>query len=155
MRITNRNLGDEQGGFRGPRGGMNQLKMMVEEFLKSRKLSAPFMDLHKIYGRVNRSVYGVSWELRSMRASTWRDDTCGYVWVTEGLSESFGVSIGEKRLCCHHGCSVFTWKAAREMKDRVGIYGQDWKLNMVPSLLVELYVCDSAVSRRWKDAAEL
>ncbi len=49
MKITDKSVGDEQGGFRKRRGCVNQIftvKILVEKYLeKDRKLSAAFMDL--------------------------------------------------------------------------------------------------------------
>ncbi len=51
MKITDKNVGDEQGGFWKGRGCIDQIfavKIMVEKYLeKKRKLSAAFMDLEK------------------------------------------------------------------------------------------------------------
>ncbi len=70
MKITDKSVGYEQGGFRKGRGCVDQIfavKMLVEKYLeKECKLFAAFMDLEKAYDRVDRNglwdtlrVYGV------------------------------------------------------------------------------------------------
>ncbi len=58
MKITDENVGDEQGGFWKGRGCINQIfavKILVEKYLeKDRNLFAAFMDLEKDYDRVDR-----------------------------------------------------------------------------------------------------
>ncbi len=58
MKLTDKSVGDEQGGFRKGRGYVNQIftvKMLVEKYLeKDRKLFTAFMDLEKAYDRVDR-----------------------------------------------------------------------------------------------------
>ncbi len=74
MKITDKSVGDEQGGFRRGRGCVDQIfavKMLAEKYLeKDRKLFAAFMDLEKAYDRVDRKglwdtlrVYGVGGKL--------------------------------------------------------------------------------------------
>ncbi len=59
MKITDKRVGDEQGGFRKGRGSVDQIfivKILVEKYLeKDRKLFAGFVDLEKAYDRVNRN----------------------------------------------------------------------------------------------------
>ncbi len=51
MKITDKSVGEEQGGFRKGRGCVDQIftvKILVEKYLeKDRKLFAAFMDLEK------------------------------------------------------------------------------------------------------------
>ncbi len=50
MKITDKSVGDEQGGSRKGRGSVDQifaLKILVEKYLKDRKLFAAFMDLER------------------------------------------------------------------------------------------------------------
>ncbi len=74
MKITDKGVGDEQGGFQKGRGCVNQIfavKILVENYLeKDRKLFAAFMNLEKAYNRVDRRglwetlrVYGVGGQL--------------------------------------------------------------------------------------------
>ncbi len=74
MKITDKNVGAEQGGFGKGRGCVDQIfavKMLVEKYLeKDRKLFAAVMDLEKAYDRVDRKglwdtlrVYGVGGQL--------------------------------------------------------------------------------------------
>ncbi len=55
MTITDKNVGDKQGGFQEGRGCVDQIfavKMLVEKYLeKDRKLFAAFMDLEKAYDK--------------------------------------------------------------------------------------------------------
>ncbi len=58
MKITDKSVGDEQGGFWKDKGCIDQIfavKILVEKCLeKDRKLFAAFMDLEKAYDRVDR-----------------------------------------------------------------------------------------------------
>ncbi len=59
MKITDKSVGAEQGGFRKSRGCVDQIfavKILVEKYYleKDRKLFAAFMDLEKAYDRVDR-----------------------------------------------------------------------------------------------------
>ncbi len=58
MKITDKSVGDEQGGFRKGRGCVDQIfaaKILVETYQeKDRKLFAACMDLEKAYDRVDR-----------------------------------------------------------------------------------------------------
>ncbi len=80
MKITDKSVGDEQGGFRKGRGCVDQIfavKMLVEKYLeKDRKLFAAFMDLEKAYDRVDRKglwdtlrVYHMRWKDNCLRES--------------------------------------------------------------------------------------
>ncbi len=57
QRLTEKKIGEEQGGFRKRRGCMDQIfcfRMVVEKMLaKGKKLYAAFMDLEKAYDRVD------------------------------------------------------------------------------------------------------
>ncbi len=74
IKITDKSVGDEQGGFRKGRGCIDQIfavKILVEKYLeKERKLFATFMDMKKAYDRVDMKglwdtlrVYGVGGKL--------------------------------------------------------------------------------------------
>ncbi len=58
MKITDKSVGDKQGGFWKGRGCVDQIfamKILVEKYLgKDKKLFAAFMDLEKAYDRVDR-----------------------------------------------------------------------------------------------------
>ncbi len=58
MKITDKNVGAAQGGFRNGKGCVDKIfavKILVAKYQeKDRKLSAAFMDLEKAYDRVNR-----------------------------------------------------------------------------------------------------
>ncbi len=78
MKITDKRVGDEQGGFRKGRGCVDQnftVKILVEKYLeKDRKLFAAFMDLEKAYDRVNRkglwdTLECMRWEGSCLRES--------------------------------------------------------------------------------------
>ncbi len=60
VKMTEKNVGDEQGGFRKGRGCVDQIfavEIMVEKYLeKERKLFAAFMDLEKAV--MNKSIGG-------------------------------------------------------------------------------------------------
>ncbi len=60
MQLTEKKVGDEQGGFRRRKSCVDQIlafKMLVEEYLgKDRKLHAAFMDLEKVYDRDGREA---------------------------------------------------------------------------------------------------
>ncbi len=62
MKITDKGVGDEQGGFQKGRGCVNQIfamKILVEKYLeKDRKLFAAFMDLEKAYEELTGRAYG-------------------------------------------------------------------------------------------------
>ncbi len=71
MKITDKSVGDEQGGFRKGRECVDKifaLEILVEKYQeKDRKLFAAFMNLEKAYDRVDRKglwdilrVYGVA-----------------------------------------------------------------------------------------------
>ncbi len=67
MKVIDKCVGDEQGGFWKGRGCMNQIfavKILMEKYLeKDRKLFAAFMDLEKAYNRVDRKGL---WETESV-----------------------------------------------------------------------------------------
>ncbi len=74
QRLAQEKIGEEQGGFRGGRGCVDQIfcfRMVVEKILaKGKKLYAAFMDLEKAYDRVNwlalwdiLKIYGVGGKL--------------------------------------------------------------------------------------------
>ncbi len=58
MKVTDKSVGDEQGGFWKGRGCVDQIfamKILVKKYPeKDRKLFAAFMDLEKTYDRVDR-----------------------------------------------------------------------------------------------------
>ncbi len=97
MKITDKSVGAEQGGFRKGRGCVDQIfavKIVVEQYLeKDRKLFAAFMDLEKMYDRVDRKglwdtlrVYGVGGQLLEGIRSLYENDGA-YVRVNGELSE--------------------------------------------------------------------
>ncbi len=101
MKITDMNVGDEQGGFRKGRGCVDQIfvvKILVEKYLeKNRKLFAAFMDLEKAYDRVDRKglrdtlrVCGVGGQLLEGIKSFYENASAS-VRVNGELSESFKV----------------------------------------------------------------
>ncbi len=73
MKITDKSVGDEQGGFWKGRGCIDQIfavKRLVENYLEDRKLFAACMDLEKAYDRADRKslwdtlrVYGMGGKL--------------------------------------------------------------------------------------------
>ncbi len=78
MKVTDKSVGDEQGGFRKGRGCMNKIfavKILVEKYLeKDRKLFAAFMDLEKAYDRVDRKGL---WETLRVYVSGGREIALG------------------------------------------------------------------------------
>ncbi len=58
MKITDKSVGADQGGFRKGRGCVDQMfavKILVEKYLEEdRKLFATFLDLENAYDRVDR-----------------------------------------------------------------------------------------------------
>ncbi len=74
MKITDKSVGDEQGGFQKDRGCIDQIfavKILVEKYIeKDRKLFAAFKDFEMAYDRFDRKglwntlrVYGVRGKL--------------------------------------------------------------------------------------------
>lgn len=104
MEVTERKIGEEQGGFRKGRGYGDQIfaiKMMVEGYLgKSEKLYAAFMDLEKAYDWVDREalwnvlgIYGVEGQLlEGIKAFYTGTSAC--VRVEGDLTESFPIEVG-------------------------------------------------------------
>ncbi len=98
MKVTDKSVGDEQGGFRKGRECVNKIfavKILVEKYLeKDRKLFAAFMDLEKAYeeligrayGRLR--VYGVGGQLLEGVRSFYENASAS-VRVNGELSESF------------------------------------------------------------------
>ncbi len=88
MNITDKSVGDEQGGFRKGRGCVDQIfavKILVEKYLeKDRKLFAAFMDLEKAYDRIDRKGL---WETES-------------VWVGREIASVSGPSMRMRVLLC-------------------------------------------------------
>ncbi len=126
MKVTDKSVGDKQGGFRKGRGCVDQIfavKILVEKYLeKDKKLFAAFIDLEKAYDRVDRKglwdtlrVYGVGGQLLERIRSF-----CASVCVNGKLSESFSVELGARQ-----GCVMSPWLfniymdgCIREMKVR-------------------------------------
>ncbi len=131
MKITEKIVGDNQGGFLKGRGCVDQIfamKILVEKYLeKDRKLFAAFMDLEKAYDKVDRKglwetlgVYGMGGQLLEGVRSFYENASAS-VRVNGELSESFKVEVGVRQ-----GCVMSTWLfniymdgCIREMKVRV------------------------------------
>ncbi len=131
MKITEKSVSAEQGGFRKGRRCVDQIfavKILVEKYLeKDRKLFAAFMDLKKTYDRVDRKglwgtlrVYGVGGQLLKGIRSFYENASAS-VWVNGELSESFNIEVGVRQ-----GCVMSPWLfniymdgCIREMKVRV------------------------------------
>ncbi len=140
MKITDKSVGDEQGGFRRGRGRVDQIfavKMLVEKYLdRERKLFAAFMDLEKVCDRVDRKglwdilrVYGVGGQLLEGIRSFYESANAS-VRVNGELSENFKVEMGVRQ-----GCVMSPWLfnmymdgCIREMK--VGVQDLGAKLNV-------------------------
>ncbi len=114
MKITDKSVGDEQGGFRKGRGCVDQIfavKMLVKKYLeKDRKLFAAFMALEKAYDRVARKglwdtlrVYGVGDQLLE-GIRFFYENASASVQVNGELSESFKVEVGVRQ-----GCVMSPW----------------------------------------------
>ncbi len=113
MKITDKSVGDEQGGFWKGRGCVDKIfavKMLVEKYLeKDRKLFAAFMDLEKAYDRTDRKgvwdtlrVYGVTGRLLEGIRSY--ENASASVGVNGELSDSFSVEVGVRQ-----GCMMSPW----------------------------------------------
>ncbi len=105
MKIMDKRVGDEQGGFRKGRGCLGQIftvKILVEKYLeKDRKLFAVFMDLEKEYDRVDRKglwdtlrVYGVR---RPEGIKSFYENASASVGVNRESSESFNAEVGVRQ----------------------------------------------------------
>ncbi len=114
MKVTDKSVGDEQGGFWKGRGCVNQnfpVKILVEKYLeKDRTLFAAFMDLEKAYDRVDRKgpwetlrVYGARGKLLEGVRSFYENASAS-VLVNGELSESFKVEVGVRQ-----GCMMSPW----------------------------------------------
>ncbi len=158
MKITDKSMGAEQGGFRKGRGCVDQnfaVKILVEKYLeKDRKLFAAFMNLEKPYDRVDRKVlwdtlrvYGVGGQLLEGIRSFYGNASAS-VRVNGELSDSFNIEVGVRQ-----GCVMSPWLfniymdvCMREMKVRVRDIGARLKVRGVEQPLVSgLYADDSAV----------
>ncbi len=109
MKITDKSVGDEQGGFWKGRGCVDQsfaVKILVEKYLeKDRKLFAAFMDLEKAYGDVDRKglwdtlrVYGVGGQLLEGIMFFYKNASAS-VRVNGELSEIFYIEVGVRQEC--------------------------------------------------------
>ncbi len=97
MKLTDKSVGDEQGGFQKGRGCVDQIfavKILVEKYLeKDITLLVAFMDLEKAYDRVDRKgirntlrVYGVGGKLFE-GIKSFNENASASVWVNGELSE--------------------------------------------------------------------
>ncbi len=113
MKITDKSVGAEQGGFQKGRGCVGQIfavKILVGKYLeKDRKLFAAFMDLKKAYDRVDRKglwdtlrVYGVGRQLLEGIRSY--ENASAFVRVNGELNESCNIEVGVRQ-----GCIMSPW----------------------------------------------
>ncbi len=114
MKITDKSVGDEQGGFWEGKGCVDKnfaVKILVEKYLeKDRKLLADFMNLEKTYDRVNRKglwdtlrVYEMGEQLNE-GIRFLNENASASVSVNGELSESFSVEVGVRQ-----GCVMSPW----------------------------------------------
>lgn len=140
MKITDKSVGDEQGGFQRGRGCVDQtfaVKILVEKYLeKDRKLFAAFMDLEKAYNRVDRKglwdtlrVYGMGGQLLEGMRSFYENGSAS-LRMNGRLSESFNVEVDVRQ-----GCVMSPWLFSlymdgciREMK--VGVWDSGARQNV-------------------------
>ncbi len=131
MKITDKSVGDEQGGFWKGRGCVDQIfagKILVEKYLeKDRKLFVAFMDLEKAYDRVDRKglwdtlrVYGVGGQLLEGLRSFY-ENASTFVRVNGELSESFSVEVSVRQGCVMSPrlFNIYMDGCIKEMKGRV------------------------------------
>ncbi len=115
MKITDKSVGEEQGGFQNGKRCIDQIfavKILVEKYYleKDRKLFAAFMDLEKAYDRADRKglwdtlrVYGVGGKLFE-GIKSFNENASASVQVNGELSESFNVEVGVRQ-----GCIMSLW----------------------------------------------
>lgn len=112
--MTEERIGEEQGGFRGGRGCVDQaftLKMLVEKSLERRgKVYGCFLDLEKAYDRIKRGElwrvleeYGIGGKLGEGIKAFYRNSRM-CVRVGGGESEMFRVGRGLRQ-----GCVMSPW----------------------------------------------
>ncbi len=158
MKITDKSVGAEQGGFLKGRGCVDQIfavKILLEKYLeKNRKLFAAFMDLEKAYDTADRKglwdtlrVYGVGGQLLEGIRSFYENASAS-VRVNRDLSESFNIEVGVRQ-----GCVMSLWRfniymdgCIREMKVRVQDLGARLNVRGVEQPLVaDLYADDTVL----------
>ncbi len=157
IKITDKNMGDEQGGFRKGRGCVDQIfavKILVEKYVeKDRKLFAAFMDLEKAYDKVDRKglwdtqrVYGVGGQLLEGIKSFYENASAS-VRVNGELSESFKVKVGVRQGCVMSAWlfSIYMDGCIREMKVRVQDLGTILNVRGVEQPLVACLYADDTV----------
>ncbi len=148
MKITDKSVGAEQGGFQKGRGCVDQIfavKILVEKYLeKDRKLFAAFMDLEKAYDRVDRKslwdtlrVCGVGGQLLEGIRS-FCENASASVRVNGELSESFNIEMGVRQGCVMSPWlfSIYLDGCIREMKVRVQDLGARLNVRGVEQPLV-------------------
>ncbi len=129
MKITDKSVGAEQGGFRKGTGCVDQIfavKILVEKYLvKDRKLFAAFMDSEKARDRVDRkgvwdTLECMGWEGSCLRESGPMRPSAS-VRVNEELSESFNIKVGVRQGCVMslRLFNIYMDGYKREMKVRV------------------------------------
>ncbi len=127
MKITDKSVGDEQGGFGRGRGCVDQIfamKILVEKYLeKDRKLFAALWTWRRL------REYGVGGQLLEGVRSY--ENASASVWVNGELSEGFNVEMGVRQ-----GCMMLPWLfiiytdgCMKEMKCIVGNTGSKLRLN--------------------------
>ncbi len=157
MKITDKCVGAEQGGFWKGRGCVDQIfavKILVEKYLeKDRKLSAAFMDLEKAYDRVDRKglwdtprVYGVGEQLLEGIRSFYENASAS-VRVNGELSESFNIEFGVRQGCVmsQRLFNIYMDGCIREMKVKVRDLGARLNVTGVEQPLVPGLYADDTV----------
>ncbi len=125
-------------------GQIFETKRLVEEYLgKHKKLYAAFMDLEKVYDRVDREalwsvlkIYGVGGQLLKGIQAFYREaNVC--VRVGAKFSEGFAVEVGVRQRCAMSPWlfNIFVDGCMREIKCKVGNAGA--KLRLTPSALTD------------------